>query len=61
VFRIKKGGAVTIEGFGFKGEECLDAARTFMEKLGDVASQVKKPEYHEIPYTESVVKEEEAW
>lgn len=41
---IKPGGALTIEGKGFQGDECLKETESLEEALGKVGSRRMKPE-----------------
>lgn len=60
VFRISADGqAIKVEGMGFVGQECLEKGKLFMDRLGSVDSQVLKPEYDEVPFTEPVAYEEQ--
>jgi hypothetical protein len=47
IFKIDQNGGLTVEGVGFKGETCLEKSRAYLDALGVVAKQDKKPEYFE--------------
>lgn len=44
--QIAPGGAITVEGHGFKGPECEQATRAIEDALGERQSSKRKPEYH---------------
>ncbi len=48
-FTIKKGGRVVVEAAGFEGPACLEATRTFIERLGLKASEELKAEAFTTP------------
>ena len=47
VIEVKVGGAITVEGVGFKGAECEQATAAFEQALGVVKSNETKPEMYD--------------
>jgi Protein of unknown function (DUF2997) len=46
--QIDRKGSVTIEASGYTGNACATATGKFLEKLGVLASEEKKQEFHEV-------------
>ncbi len=47
ICKIGKDGQVTIEADGFKGTACEETTKKYIEGLGKVTKDEKKPEYYE--------------
>ena len=47
ICKIGKDGQITIDAEGFKGKACAETTRKYIEGLGAVAKEEKKPEYYE--------------
>ena len=47
ICKIGQDGQITIEAEGFKGTACEETTRKYIEGLGKVTKDEKKPEYYE--------------
>lgn len=47
IIEVAIGGAITVEGVGFKGVECEKATQAFEQALGVVKQNTKKPEFYQ--------------
>ncbi len=56
--RISKDGGVTVEANGFAGEECREATKSYVERIGAVTSETLKPEFELAPETAGAAEKE---
>ena len=47
ICKIGKNGEISIDAEGFKGNACAETTRKYIEGLGKVTKDEKKPEYFE--------------
>jgi hypothetical protein len=47
IFKIARDGQLTVEGQGFKGQMCLEKSQQYLQGLGVLSKQDKKPEYYQ--------------